>query len=173
MNTPVEKDDLSLDRDIFLRQLIRELAGTLEEVIGLNEASDFISIVGQQLGDWINDKYQLSTGKTHFSREEVADILVDLKRRINGGFSVTEQDDEKISLRNTICPFSNGVLGRPSMCMMTSNVFGVIAADNLGYAKVELQKTIADGDGHCEVIVYIKQTAEAKSCTGREYFAAD
>ena len=29
--------------------------------------------------------------------------------------------------------------------MMTSNVFGSIAAANLGYAKVELQETIAEG----------------------------
>ena len=32
------------------------------------------------------------------------------------------------------------------MCMMTSNVFGHIAAENVGYAKVELQETIARGD---------------------------
>ena len=32
------------------------------------------------------------------------------------------------------------------MCIMTSNVFGAIAAEHLGYAKVELQKTIPKGD---------------------------
>ncbi len=32
------------------------------------------------------------------------------------------------------------------MCMMTSNVFGSIAAENLGYAKIELQETVATGD---------------------------
>lgn len=34
--------------------------------------------------------------------------------------------------------------------MMTSNVFGAIAAENQGYAKVALEKTIAQGDGHCK-----------------------
>jgi hypothetical protein len=29
--------------------------------------------------------------------------------------------------------------------MMTSNVFGAIAAENLGYGKVELRETIAKG----------------------------
>lgn len=37
--------------------------------------------------------------------------------------------------------------------MMTSNVFGMIAASNLGYAKVELQETIAKGASGCRVIV--------------------
>jgi hypothetical protein len=64
------------------------------------------------------------------------------------------------------------VLGRPSMCMMTSNVFGSIAANNVGYAKVELQETIAQGHPGCRVVVYLKPTEEAVAAEGREYFAA-
>ena len=56
------------------------------------------------------------------------------------------------------------------MCMMTSNVFGAIAAQNLGYAKVELQETIAKGDAGCRVVVYLKPTDEADAAEGREYF---
>jgi len=59
------------------------------------------------------------------------------------------------------------------MCMMTSNVFGSIAAENLGYAKVELQKTIARGDPGCLVIVHLKPTEEAQMVDGREYFASN
>jgi hypothetical protein len=32
-----------------------------------------------------------------------------------------------IFLRHNACPFAEQVLGRPSMCMMTFNVFGSIA----------------------------------------------
>ena len=56
------------------------------------------------------------------------------------------------------------------MCMMTSNVFGSIAAENLGYAKVELQETIARGDSGCRVVVYLELTEEAEDAFGREYF---
>ncbi|MFI8308787.1 methanogen output domain 1-containing protein [Streptomyces sp. NPDC085927] len=76
---------------------------------------------------------------------------MDLKRRIKGDFFVIEQDDTKIVLGNRACPFAEKVLGRESMCMMTSNVFGTIAARNLGYAGVELQETIARGDAGCRV----------------------
>ena len=56
--------------------------------------------------------------------------------------------------------------------MMTSNVFGAIAAENLGYAKVELQETIARGAPGCRVVVHLKATPEAKEAEGREYFKA-
>jgi hypothetical protein len=38
---------IPLDRDVFTRTLIRELAGALEDVVGIEEASGYISIVGQ------------------------------------------------------------------------------------------------------------------------------
>lgn len=161
-----------LDRDHFLRSLIRELSGTLQDVIGLDEAAGFISIVGQRIGEQINDSYRAALAVTSLTREQVPHVLVDLKRRIQGDFYVIEEDEEKIVLGNRACPFGEKVLGRPSMCMMTSNVFGVIAAENLGYAKVALEKTIAGGAPGCRVVVYLRATPEARAARGREYFAA-
>ena len=45
---------IPLERDVFLRTLIRELAGTLQDVVGLEEASGFISVVGQNMGRQID-----------------------------------------------------------------------------------------------------------------------
>jgi hypothetical protein len=55
------------------------------------------------------------------------------------------------------------------MCMMTSNVFGAIAAENLGYAKVELRETIARGAKNCAIVVHLKPTPESEKHEGREY----
>lgn len=159
-----------LERDVFLRTLIRELSGTLQDVVGLDEASGFVSVVGQRVGDQINHDYKAALQVTGMDRSQVAEVLVDLKRRIKGDFYVIEEDDEKIVLGNRACPFAEKVVGRPAMCMMTSNVFGVIAAENLGYAKVELQQTIAQGNAGCRVVVHLKPTSQAKSASGREYF---
>jgi predicted ArsR family transcriptional regulator len=163
---------IPLERDVFLRTLIRELSGTLQDVVGLDEASGFISVVGQRVGEQINRDYQSALRLPALSRQQVAEVLVDLKRRIRGSFSIVEQDDEKIVLRNDDCPFVDKVLGRPAMCMMTSNVFGVIAAENLGYAKVSLEKTIAQGHGECRVVVYLQAGADAQAADGREYFGS-
>ena len=162
--------DIPLERDIFLRTLVRELAGTLEEVIGLEQASGFIGLVGQRIGDQINNDYKAAFGVPSLNRQQVADVLVDLKRRIQGDFYLIEQSDEKIVVGSRGCPFADKVHGRKSMCMITSNVFGSIVAENLGYAKVELQQTISEGNRECQVAVYLNPGPEADASEGREYF---
>ena len=165
----VESANIPLERDVFLRTLIRELAGTLQDVVGLEEASGFISVVGQRMGTQINEDYKGALSVSKLNRSQVADVLVDLKRRIQGEFFVIEETDDKIVLGNRRCPFADKVIGRPAMCMMTSNVFGSIAAQNLGYAKVMLEETIAQGAAGCRVTVFLRPTPEAQGAPGREY----
>jgi hypothetical protein len=165
----VDSLDVPLERDVFLRSLISELTGTLQEVVGLQEASGFISVVGQNIGAAIDRDYKHHLRVDNLTPEQVADVLVDLKRRINGAFYVVEQTPEKIVFGNRRCPFEDKVAGRPALCMMTSNVFGSIAAENLGYAKVELRETIALGASQCRVVVHLKSTAESEGADGREY----
>ncbi|MEJ7928918.1 methanogen output domain 1-containing protein [Ramlibacter sp. AN1015] len=168
---PVSEAHVPLERDLFLRNLIRELSGTLQDVVGLDEASGFISVVGQRVGDQINASYKAALDVSTLSREQVSQVLVDLKRRIQGSFYVIEEDADKIVFGNHDCPFAEKVLDRPAMCMMTSNVFGVIAAENLGYARVELEKTIAQGHGECRVVLHLNdRRLEHQRVGGREYF---
>ena len=170
--TTIQMLPVPLERDVFLRTLLRHLAGTLQDVVGLEEASGFVSVVGQKIGDEINSAYTSALAVDRLSRDQVADVLVDLKRRIQGDFFIIEEDDEKIVLGNRACPFAEKVVGRPALCMMTSNVFGSIAAENLGYAKVVLEQAIARGDSGCRVVVYLKPSEAAQQATGREYFKA-
>jgi predicted ArsR family transcriptional regulator len=163
--------DIPLERDIFLRTLVRELSGTLQDVVGIEEASGFISVVGQTMGRQIGQAYKAALKVSNLSSDQVTEVLIDLKKRIKGDFYLVEQTEDKIVFGNRVCPFAEKVIGRPSMCMMTSNVFGSIAADNLGYAKVELQETIATGASGCRVVIYLKSTEEAIEAEGREYFA--
>jgi predicted ArsR family transcriptional regulator len=171
--TSAEQLDVPLNRDIFLRTLIRELSGTLEDVVGVKEAAGFISVVGQNVGDRMNADYKQAFGVSQLNRKQVGEVLVDLKRRIQGDFYIIEETPDKIVLGNRACPFAEKVLGRTSMCMMTSNVFGAIAAQNLGYAKVELKQTIAQGDSGCQVVVYLNPTEAAAEAEGREYFKTE
>ncbi len=170
--TAITERTIPLDRDVYLRTLIRELAGTLQDVVGLDEAAGLISIVGQRIGDQVNESYRSALGFERLARPQVATVLVDLERRIEGDFYVIEQTDEKIVLGNRACPFAERVIDRPALCMMTSNVFGVIAAENLGYSKVVLEETIARGAPGCRVVVHLRPTGEAEAAEGREYFQA-
>ena len=121
--TPTNALQVPLSRDFFLRTLIRELSGTLQDVVGLEEASGFLSVVGQKMGRELDQSYKSALQVSNLSREQVVEVLVDLKARIQGDFYVIEQTDEKIIFGNRICPFAEKVVGRPSLCMMTSNGF--------------------------------------------------
>ena len=160
---------IELERDLFLRKLLRELAGTLQDVVGTEEASGYISVVGAAIGEHIDQEYKRALMVQRLDREQVAQVLVDLKRRIQGDFFVIEEDDTKVVLGNRACPFGEFVRDRPSLCMMTSNVFGRIAAENLGYARVELQETIAEGHPGCRVVVHL-MPSDQPDPQAREYF---
>lgn len=168
-----QTSDVPLNRDVFTRTLIRELSGVLQDVVGLEEAAGYVSIVGQNMGREIETLYKNALQVSHLNRAQVTQVLLDLKRRIQGEFYVIEETDDKIVFGNHACPFGEKVIGRPAMCMMTSNVFGAIAANNLGYAKVEIQKAIARGDAGCRVVVYLNPSETATKAVGREYFKTD
>jgi uncharacterized protein len=157
------KEDLS--RENFTLDLVRDISGALEDVVGLNEASGYFAMVGQMMGEKLHARYSAAQGGT-ITPEALPSVLVDLKARIGGGFRVEQVDAQQITFVNDACPFGARVEGRRSLCMMTSNVFGFLAAETQGYAKVELDKTIAAGDGLCRVIVHFEKNA----APGREYY---
>jgi len=163
---------LDLERDLFLRTLLRELTGTLEEVIGLDEAIGFISIVGQHIGEWMSESYCSALSTDKLSPEQLSQVLIDIKRRIKGDFYIINEDEEKIEMGNRVCPFGDKVKDRPSLCMITSNVFGTISAESLGYSKVCMKETIAMGAPECRVTIYKQPTENADADEGREYFQA-
>lgn len=165
--------DVPLERDVFLRRLLRVLSGTLQDVVGTEDTAGYISVVGAAMGRHIDGEYRKALSLDRLSRQQVAEVLVDLKRRIEGDFYVIEESADRIVLGNRACPFGEMVRDRPSLCMMTSNVFGHIAAQNLGYAGVELKETIARGHPGCTVVVHLRPDEAGERPEVREYFRQD
>ena len=154
--------------DFYLKTLI-ELNSVLENFVGESESAAFMNHVAQHLSDLFLNMYQTGTEKTQFTPHQLAEILVDLKRRIGGSFSIIGVTNKHIVLGNTMCPFGNAVLGRPSMCQMTATVFGKIVADSNGYAGIKIDKSIANGDGHCHVKILLEPDNNDTEVL-REYF---
>lgn len=163
--TEASAADLDLDRDVFMRTVIRELSGSLQEIVGMEEASGYISVVGTAVGEQIDSTYRRALAVERLDRGQVRDVLVDLKRRIAGDFYVIEEDEARIVLGNRACPFGDAVKGRPSLCMMTTNVFGHITAQNLGYARVAVEQAIARGDAGCRVVVHLRPAEDEASAS--------
>ncbi|MBB3763054.1 methanogen output domain 1-containing protein [Sphingomicrobium lutaoense] len=169
MMMAMEELQLPLERDLFFRSIIRTLAGSLEETVGPEEAEGYVSIVGSEIGNWIEEKYCEALGRDKLTPQEVAEVLVDLKRRIGGEFFIESVDDDKIVLGNRKCPFGDLVKGRPSLCQMTNNVFGRISANQAGYSKVDIQETIAMGAPGCHVVVHLRPEP-TEDIEGHEFF---
>lgn len=163
------KEAVPLDKDLFMRKFLRELSGALQDVVGLEAAEGYISTVGSIMGEWINNQYRAAYDVGNLDYKQIAQVFVDLKGRIGGDFFIVSLDEEKIVIGNRKCPFGEMSHERPSLCMMTSNVFGRIAADNLGYARVELGETIATGASNCSITVHLKRDNRTHE-RDREYF---
>jgi len=166
----MKKLDVPIERDWFFRRMIRTFAKSLEETVGVSEASGYVALVGSEMGQWIESEYQKSADEDCFGREEVAEMLVDLKRRIGGDFHIVSVDENRIVLGNRKCPFDELAIGRPSLCQMTSNVFGRITANQLGYARIELEETIAKGHDGCHIVIHLKPDGDTTPEDQHEFY---
>lgn len=152
-------------REEFLNTLIGSLAETIENVVGLKDAEAFIGIVGRRMG-----QYEEVRLPSTVSREpaDLAEHLRRFKESIGGDFRVESVEGTRIVFTNKRCPFASQVVGRPSLCMMTTNVFGRAAADATGYARVKVAEALARGDERCRVIVDLERNG---ADDGQEFYS--
>ncbi|MBR2655615.1 MAG: transcriptional regulator [Loktanella sp.] len=160
--------EIQLTRTGFFLDMISQISTALEEVVGLEDAEGYFALVGSAIGADLGRQYRAELGHDDLSTDEIGQVLVDLKKRIDGGFRIESVEDNKITLVNTRCPFGSHVVGRRSLCMMTSNVFGIISAEASGRASVDIEEAFATGHDRCRVVVYLN----TPSSPGQQYFAA-
>lgn len=161
------------DRESFAIQLLTSLSDVLGSAIGEEDAEGFIDLVAHRMGRDLSRELRSEGGGTSLDAQAVAEALVKLKSRIGGGFRIERVGPDRIELSNSRCPFGQHSRGRTPLCAMTSGVFGRIAADHLGFARVDLPETIARGDCGCRVIIRL-DPALAETPTGlreKDYFA--
>lgn len=165
---PPRATNLTAER--FFADTVCSLAGTIESVVGLTDASAFVAQVGSDIGQKISGEYRAAHGGT-LPRDPraIADILADLKHRIGGEFRVVSADKDKLVLTASRCPFAERVEGKPSLCMMTTNVFGRVVANANGYARVDIDEAIALGHGRCHVTVHLRRPDDREQ--GNDFFA--
>jgi predicted ArsR family transcriptional regulator/anti-sigma regulatory factor (Ser/Thr protein kinase) len=143
-------------REPFLLALVVQLAAAVELNEGPVAAEDAVSTVGLSVGAQMETEYRRARAVVdRMTREQIVDCYVRLKHAIDGDFYLIDMDDDRIVLGNRRCPFGDVVRNAPSLCQMTSSVFGGIAAANstTGEAHVRLEERIVVGDSRCAVEV--------------------
>lgn len=157
------KAGVGFGRDSFLRALVVQLATAVEQQEGPDAAQRAVAQVAVDVGGQMEQEYRRARGTPDrpLSVDEIAECLVRLKTAIGGSFRVVEVTPERIVLVNGHCPFGPEVQRSPSLCRMTSAVFGGIAAHNTGAAAVSLDERIAVGDLGCRVVVHLGAAAKS------------
>lgn len=159
-------------KEPFLLALAVQLARAVERQEGPTSAQEAVSFVGVSVGQQMEAEYRRARGTAdRLTADQLADCLVRLKAGIGGDFYVIEASDDRIVLGNRRCPFGDDVQRAPSLCRMTSSVFGGIAARNHGAASVVLEERIAVGDPECRVVVHLGEAPVEIRRTGHHYRA--
>jgi predicted ArsR family transcriptional regulator/anti-sigma regulatory factor (Ser/Thr protein kinase) len=150
-------------RESFLRALVVQLASAVEDQHGPQAAQRAVAQVAADIGGQMEQEYRRAIGLVDqpLSVEQIAECLVRLKAAIGGSFRVVEVTPERIVLVNSRCPFGTEVQHSPSLCRMTSAVFGGIAARNADQAAVALDERIALGVPGCRVVIHLGTAAKA------------
>jgi predicted ArsR family transcriptional regulator len=163
--------DIEFDRHGLASTLIADMAGLLENIAGVEDACAYVSGIAARLEADVEKQYKAALGVQHLNRNQLIDVLIDLKNRAGGEFSLIEQDEDRLVFQNRTCPLGPAAANHPSLCMLTSNMFGRLTANTVGYAAVDLERTIAKGDAGCRVVLHLKRTELGPET--REYFRDD
>lgn len=158
----------SLSPSVFLQAFLNEMMRVCDQH-GLNRRDELIEHIGLNAGENFESAYRYEFDRAApLDAEQYADLIIGIKNRVGGNFSLASSTKDCVRVVNTRCPFGDRVKDFPELCHMTSSVFGGIAARNFGYAKVELRKRIATHDGMCEVCIH-SNPQEATKYAGTEY----
>lgn len=143
-----------MDRETFLLGLAVNLVRNIDLGAGPGVARQLVNQVGRQIGAEMEAAYRSANDiEGPLTAPQMADLFVGLKAAIDGDFRVVEASDDRIVLANERCPFGSVVQQAPSLCQMTSAVFGGIAANNRTAGRVQLDERIAVGDAACRIVV--------------------
>ncbi|WP_082054201.1 sigma-54 interaction domain-containing protein [Methyloterricola oryzae] len=152
----------------FLQTFVLELMHVCVEA-GISPVEQLIEQIARSASRFFEEAFREEFGlEGTLSQAQYAELIVGLKNRIGGDFSLHSIDEHCIRVVNSRCPFGDGVKNSPELCRMTSSVFGGIAARNFGYARVELASRIARGDSGCDVRIHL-QREQARDLPGIEY----
>jgi anti-sigma regulatory factor (Ser/Thr protein kinase)/predicted ArsR family transcriptional regulator len=157
-------------KESFLRAIVVQLAQSVEHLHGPEAAEAAVAQVGVDVGAQMEEEYRLAKGIVdRLTPEQMADAYVRLKHAIDGDFYAIEVTTDRIVLGNRACPFGAVVMKAPSLCRMTSSVFGGIAARNAENGLVVLEERIAVGDPQCRIVIHLGAAPERARDVGHHY----
>ena len=127
------------------KTIMADLLPFLLRDIHPDKKTEVIRQMSQQVEDYLWTKY-IQDMPADIS--QTAGISCSIMNRLGGSFSVETIDDRGFTVKNAKCPWADSSIN-PVLCMLTKAIFtriGMRVYDNI---QVDIEKTIAGGDGYC------------------------
>jgi CheY-like chemotaxis protein len=128
-----------------LKTIMADLLPFLLRDIHPDKKTEVIRQMSQQVEDYLWTKY---IQEMPADISQTAGISCSIMNRLGGSFSVETIDDRGFTAKNIKCPWADSNIN-PVLCMLTKAIFtriGMRVYDNI---QVDIEKTIAGGDGYC------------------------
>lgn len=97
-------------------------------------------------------------------------VAISIRER--GGDVHAQLPADSITFTCMKCPFGEEIKRAPSFCHLIGAALWWGAVRHFGSGKVSFKRRIAAGDDHCQILVYLKDTAEVESEVGITHVSA-
>ncbi len=162
-----------MDRFAFAMLSLAECARLLEKIAGREEAELVLGRVFNDVAKRVEESFGWSRGDNKPTLDETVQNLLRITHDWGASFAVRSKTEDRILLSSTQCPFGAGAIGCRSLCTWSSALWGGTLARAFGYASVSVDKSIAAGDGQCELTISLRPTGGTKNANEVEYFGED
>ncbi len=159
----------NIDRGL-LQATLRGILDSVGAVLHPSALRQALRQIGIKLGRQASEQYRLVNGVSDpLSRQDYARCLLSLKDIWGWDCVMLDERANSLSLRIPHCPFGSSAASGSELCGLESAVFGGIAADQFGYAKVCLNRGCGTPPQNCLVTIHIRKTDESLAAQGETY----
>jgi DNA-binding response OmpR family regulator len=146
------KEQIEAQNDF--KTIMANLLPFLLENIPPDKRTEIIMQMSKQVEEVVWEKY---IHEPPADLPQATKISTDIMNLLGGEFSLERVSEKTSTVTNKKCPWGDYGSINPVLCMLTRAIFTRTAISVSRNINVEVTKTIAAGDGHCLVEVYLRE----------------
>ena len=133
------------------KTIMANLLPLMLESIPLEKKSQVIKEMSKRVEDVLAKKY---ITESSVNMEQAATTACNIMDLLGGDFQVLKTQEKSSTIRCNVCPWGEYGTISPVLCMLTKAIFTKIGVRINKNINVDVNKTIAGGDGHCLIEIY-------------------
>ena len=154
----------------LLEKSLCGIMGTMAKLLHPTIIQQSLRRIGAKIGRDFAVEYQ----RTHkvgrpFSRADFVRCIEHLGESWGCGYKKVEEETDRIEFCVGTCPLADAATQYPDICELENGVFGGIAGEGLGFAKVGVSRSTGPSPKDCRILVHITRTKRNLAAEGSVY----